>query len=127
MSKVRAKDTGPEMTVRRLLHHLGYRFRLHRSDIPGRPDIVLPRYGAVIFVHGCFWHRHRNCKRTTTPASNRKFWEEKFLANQERDRRIRSKLRRMGWQVAVVWECQTLDPDRMTNRLEGILKSFGAS
>jgi DNA mismatch endonuclease (patch repair protein) len=127
MGKVRAKDTGPEMAVRRFLHRLGYRFRLHQSDIPGRPDIVLPRYGAVIFVHGCFWHRHRNCKRTTTPASNGQFWKEKFLANQERDRRIRSRLKRLGWRVAVVWECQTLDPRRMTNRLEGILKSFGAS
>src|SRR4051794_16913566 len=87
MAAVGAKNTGPELRVRRLLHSLGYRFRLHRGDLPGRPDIVLPKWRAVIFVHGCFWHRHPACKKATTPASNAEFWREKFRRNKLRDRR----------------------------------------
>jgi DNA mismatch endonuclease (patch repair protein) len=107
MSKVGATDTAPEFIVRRTLHQLGYRFRLHRKDLPGRPDIVLPRHRAVVFVHGCFWHHHAGCPRSKLPATNAKFWENKILHNVKRDRQAVTKLRRSGWQVIVVWECET--------------------
>lgn len=106
MSRIRGKDTTPERAVRSLLHRHGYRFRLHLRDLPGRPDIVLPRYKTVILVHGCFWHRHRNCRNCTTPANNRDFWIKKLKGNVARDRRNEAKLRKAGWQVVVVWECE---------------------
>src|SRR5579859_3891243 len=117
MSKVRARNTRPEIAVRRILHGLGYRFRLHRVDLPGKPDIVLPRHKTVIFVHGCFWHRHANCKKTTTPELNQEFWLAKFDANKRRDRRVRAALRRAQWRVLVIWECETNDLQRLTSRL----------
>src|SRR5208283_218253 len=98
MRAVRGKDTKPEVRVRRVLHHMGLRFRLHRGDLPGRPDIVLPRWKLVIFVHGCFWHRHAGCKKTTTPAANHAFWQNKFEQNRKRDRRKCRQLRQCGWQ-----------------------------
>ena len=107
MSRIRGKDTTPELAVRSALHRLGYRFRLHRRDLPGRPDIVLPKYGTVIFVHGCFWHRHARCKYAYTPKSRVEFWHHKFQQNVERDRRVQRELRRLGWKVIVVWECET--------------------
>lgn len=105
MSRIRGKDTKPELRVRRALHALGLRFRLHRRDLPGTPDIVLPRWKAVIDVRGCFWHRHPGCKYATTPVSNAAFWEDKFATNVARDKRTGERLDRLGWRTAIVWEC----------------------
>ena len=105
MSKVRSKNTGPEIAVRKALHRAGYRFRVHRSDLPGKPDLVFPRYHVALFVHGCFWHRH-GCKRATMPASNVEHWVEKFRRTTERDRLAFQKLERSGWTTAIIWECK---------------------
>lgn len=105
MSGIRGKDTRPELDVRKYLHREGFRFALHDRKLPGRPDLVLPRRQAVVFVHGCFWHRHTNCIYATTPATRRKFWTEKFRRNVERDQMNLEKLRDAGWRVFVVWEC----------------------
>lgn len=105
MSRIRGRDTGPEVRVRSILHRAGFRFRIHVRDLPGRPDIVLPRYRTVVFVHGCFWHRHRDCRQASTPSSNREFWLAKFADNQRRDRRNVRQLRRASWRVSIVWEC----------------------
>lgn len=107
MRAVGQKHTAPEMAVRRILHALGYRFRVQRRDLPGSPDIVLPKYKTAIFVHGCFWHRHPGCKKTTTPKTRVPFWTEKFERNVLRDRQKEAALREMGWQVLVVWECES--------------------
>ncbi|MBX9678932.1 MAG: DNA mismatch endonuclease Vsr [Gemmataceae bacterium] len=117
MSQVRGSHTGPEIAVRRLLHGLGLRFRLHRRDLPGRPDIVLPGRRAVVFVHGCFWHRHPNCKRATTPASNHAYWSKKFRRNVERDAEAKLALRRLKWRMLVVWECELKNPEKLRRRL----------
>lgn len=117
MRAVRGTNTRPEMLVRRGLHRRGLRFRLHRRDLPGCPDIVLPRHRAVVFVHGCFWHRHEGCRYATTPATRREFWQNKFTANFERDRRALEGLRAAGWRVAVVWEC-ALKGDRLEPTIE---------
>ena len=106
MGRIRSRDTKPEMIVRSLLHRMGFRFRVNRKDLPGKPDIVLPKYRTVIFVHGCFWHRHKGCRLATMPGSNREFWEAKFKANQERDKRNRRELVEAGWRVIIVWECE---------------------
>ena len=105
MSRIRGKDTAPELALRKALHALGLRYRLH-AKLPGKPDIVLPRHSAVVFVHGCFWHRHRGCRIATTPKSNTAFWREKFDRNVARDKRVRRQLRAAGWRVFVAWECQ---------------------
>lgn len=105
MSRIRGKDTRPEMMVRGWLWANGYRYRLHRKDLPGKPDIVLPKYRAVIFVHGCFWHRH-GCRSTTTPESRRDFWQAKFKGNVQRDKDSQTKLVNQGWRVLVLWECE---------------------
>lgn len=107
MSRIRSKDTKPEMLVRSLLHQMGYRFRLHRKDLPGTPDIVLPKYKTIIFVHGCYWHRHKGCKYAYTPKSRVGFWQKKFQGNVERDRKHKRALKTLGWKVIVIWECQT--------------------
>jgi len=124
MARVRSRDTTPELVVRRLLHERGYRFRLQRTDLPGAPDIVLPAYGAIVLVHGCFWHQHR-CRRggRPLPVSNREYWERKLARNVQRDRRVRRQLRRLGWRVLVVWECQTAPSKRaaLAERLERFL------
>ena len=117
MARIRAKNTGPELTVRRLLHSLGYRYRLHRRDLPGTPDICFPGRKKVIFVHGCFWHRHAGCSRTTTPKTRTSFWENKFTANVVRDRRNLSGLAEVGWDAIVVWECETADLEALASRL----------
>jgi DNA mismatch endonuclease (patch repair protein) len=104
MGRVRATNTRPELAVRRLLHRMGYRFRLHRADLPGKPDIVLPRYRIAIFVHGCFWHGHR-CRRGRRPTSNTAFWSRKLDANMRRDLAVRRALRRLGWRPIAIWEC----------------------
>ena len=107
MSAIKSKNTKPEIAVRKMLHALGYRFRLHRKDLPGSPDIVLPKYKTVIFVHGCFWHRHENCKYASTPKTRKEFWESKFKANAKRDKEIQEKIKNIGWQLVVIWECET--------------------
>lgn len=107
MGRIRGKNTKPEMVVRRAAHRLGLRFRIHRRDMPGTPDIVLRKYGLVIFVHGCFWHRHEGCRRCTTPKTRIDFWNEKFKKNVERDQRDGDALRKQGWNVLIIWECQT--------------------
>ena len=123
MRRIRGKDTSPERRVRSILHRMGYRFRLHAKDLPGRPDIVLPRHATVIQVHGCFWHRHRGCKVATTPKSNTAFWQAKFDANVARDRRNAARLRRLGWSVITVWECQLRDEEAVRRRLVRILEA----
>lgn len=105
MAGIRGKDTKPELIVRRRLFAAGFRYRLHVKGLPGRPDLVFPRYRAVVFVHGCFWHRHEGCRFTTTPSTRPEFWARKFAANVERDARKTSDLREAGWRVAVVWAC----------------------
>ena len=107
MSRIKSRDTSTELTVRSVVHDMGYRFRLHRKDLPGKPDIVLPKYRTVIFVHGCFWHRHTECKYAYTPKSNVEFWEKKFKANVERDQNNNRILQELGWRIIVIWECQT--------------------
>ena len=106
MSRIRGRDTAPERAVRSALHRAGFRFRLNVEGLPGRPDVVLPRYRTVVFVHGCFWHRHAGCRNATRPSSNRDFWLAKFADNVRRDRRNVTALRKDGWKVLVVWECE---------------------
>jgi DNA mismatch endonuclease, patch repair protein len=107
MSRIRGKDSQPELALRRVLHRLGLRYRLHVSNLPGKPDLVFPRYKAVVFVHGCFWHRHGGCKIATTPKSNTSFWLDKFEKNVARDARNTMQLRDMGWRVFVAWEANS--------------------
>ena len=105
MSRIKGKNTRPEILVRSILHRLGFRFRLHAKNLPGRPDIVLPKYKTVIFVHGCFWHRHRGCKNCTTPTNRREFWITKLEGNAARDKLHRKALQKLGWRTLVIWEC----------------------
>lgn len=118
MSKIRAKNTRPEIIVRSLLHSLGFRFRLHRKDLPGKPDVVLPKYKIAIFVHGCFWHQHPNCKRASMPKSNVGYWKHKLLRNVERDASHAQALEQLGWKVVVVWECETKKPNLLIDILK---------
>lgn len=117
MSRIRSRDTTPELIVRKVLTELGYKFRLHRKDLPGKPDIVLPKYGTAIFVHGCFWHQHSGCIDCSNPKTNSKYWRPKLLANVQRDRKHRRRLRRLGWNPVVIWECQALKRTTLRNRL----------
>lgn len=121
MSRIRGKDTKPEIQVRRVLHRLGYRFRLHRRDLPGSPDIVLPRLRTVIFVHGCYWHRHDCRYGQVRPSTRREFWQAKFDANVERDARNQCTLENMGWRVVTIWECMTKDTDTLADLLVATL------
>lgn len=124
MGAIRGRNTKPELLVRRGLHKAGYRFRLHSRDLPGRPDIVLPKWNAVVLIHGCFWHRHEGCRFTTTPTSRAEFWSEKFAANTRRDRDAKAKLLDGGWRVATVWECSLRrDPERAISAVVGWLRS----
>lgn len=106
MSKVRSSNTGPEMIVRRKLHSLGFRYRLHGKDLPGKPDIILPKHRSVVFVHGCFWHHHTDCPKSKLPTSNADFWEKKIFRNVRRDEQAVSELRQLGWRVLIIWECE---------------------
>ena len=116
MASIRQRDTKPEMIVRRLVHSMGYRYRLHVRGLPGSPDLVFPKSRRVVFVHGCYWHRHR-CRKATTPSSNVEFWQEKFEQNRTRDRKAVRALRGRGWEVLVVWECQTKRLDWLGDKL----------
>ena len=118
MGRIRGKNTSPELVVRRLLHRMGYRFRLHVKTLPGKPDIVLPKYKTVIFVHGCFWHRHKGCKNCTTPTNRREFWLEKLTGNAARDKVHRRALRKLGWKSVIVWECELSDLTRVREKLQ---------
>jgi DNA mismatch endonuclease, patch repair protein len=106
MSQIKGRDTGPELRLRSLLHRAGFRFRLHAKELPGKPDIVLPKYRAAIFVHGCFWHRHDGCRNATMPSTRTEFWKSKFDSNVDRDERNRAALTTAGWTVFTVWECE---------------------
>ena len=123
MSRVRSKDTKPEMAVRRLVHKLGYRYRLHRKDMPGKPDLVFPSRRKIIFVHGCFWHQHSdpNCKRSRLPAANPEYWLPKLRGNAARDEEVRRTLEAERWQVLEIWECQTADLGQMANAIAAFL------
>lgn len=117
MSRVAQKNTGPELRVRRIAHALGLRFRLHRRDLPGTPDLVFPRHQVALFVHGCFWHRHSGCRKATTPKSRQEFWQGKFDRNVERDREVEAALLDLGWRVETIWECETRDASALRARL----------
>lgn len=119
MSRVRSKDTKPELLVRRILHSAGYRFRLHRRDLPGSPDIVLPKWKTAIFVHGCFWHGHEGCRRSKLPATRTEFWKVKIERNRERDRIAREELAALGYQVVTLWECELRNPGSILNSVSG--------
>ena len=126
MSAVRQRDTKPEMQVRRLLHSMNYRYRLHRKDLPGRPDIVFGRRRKAIFVHGCFWHRHPGCSKASSPKTREDFWAEKFDRNVERDQQVERRLADMGWQSLIIWECETSTPDTLSLKLRAFLEgTFG--
>lgn len=120
MSLIRGKDTVPELIVRRLAHVLGHRFRLHRKDLPGSPDLVFPRHRKIVFVHGCFWHGH-DCRYGRLPKSNVPFWQEKIIKNQARDARNVADLQESGWKVLVLWQCQTKDPAALKKLLTAFL------
>ncbi|MDR3158626.1 MAG: very short patch repair endonuclease [Zoogloeaceae bacterium] len=122
MAQVKGRDTRPEKMARALLHDMGYRFRLQRADLPGKPDIVLPRYKTVVFVHGCFWHRHPGCKRATNPASNVDYWNAKFSRTIARDAANRELLERSGWRVLTVWECELKEIPALRTRLQSALR-----
>ena len=117
MSCVSGKNTKPELVVRSLLHNMGYRFRLHRNDLPGKPDITLPKYKKIIFVHGCFWHGHIDCPRAKRPTTNKKFWDEKLNKNIERDKITVNNLKALGWDVLTVWTCEVKDTEKLRNKL----------
>ena len=122
MSRVRARDTSAEMRVRRAAHGLGLRYRLYRRDLPGTPDLVFPKHRVVVFVHGCFWHRHPGCKKATSPKSRVGFWQRKFDRNVARDRQTVEELGALGWRVAIIWECETKDAEALSRFLEEIFE-----
>lgn len=123
MSSVKQRHTKPEITVRKLLHRLGYRFRLHSKKLPGTPDIVLPKYKAVIFVHGCFWHQHESCRKARRPTSNVEFWNEKLNRNIERDKRKESELKKSGWKVSIIWDCEMKDENFLIKKIKKFLRA----
>ena len=106
MSRIRGRDTKPELAVRSLLHGMGYRFRLKNAELPGKPDIILSRYKTVIFVHGCFWHRHKGCRYAYNPKSKVEFWQHKFESNVRRDQQVAEQVRKLGWHLLTLWECE---------------------
>ncbi|MGU9849701.1 very short patch repair endonuclease [Pseudomonas koreensis] len=117
MSMIKSKNTKPEMIVRSICHELGFRYRLHRKDLPGSPDLVFPKHRLCIFVHGCFWHRHPGCKYAYTPKSRPDFWLPKLAKNVERDLQVQEKLKALGWKVVIVWECHTKDREVLHNEI----------
>ena len=127
MGRVKGANTKPELVVRRWLHAHGFRFRLHRADLPGKPDIVMPKHHTVVFVHGCFWHGHPGCKHADLPASNHEYWEKKIGRNITRDRKRRRELRKLGWRVITIWECFTRDPAALAKKLRRALPELAVS
>ena len=123
MSRISGKNTKPELVVRSLLHNMGYRFRLHRKDLPGKPDIILPKFKKVIFVHGCFWHSHTKCPRSKRPTSNERFWREKLDKNRERDKVTVRNLNDLGWTVLTIWTCEVNGTFKLKNKLLSFLES----
>lgn len=121
MGRIRSKGSIPEMIVRRAAHALGYRFRLHRRDLPGTPDLVFPSRRKVVLVHGCWWHQHPGCKKATGSKTQADFWAAKFARNVERDRRVEAALRDDGWDVLTIWECETRDPEAVSAKLDQYL------
>jgi DNA mismatch endonuclease (patch repair protein) len=121
MSSVKQRHTKPEMVVRSLLHRLGYRFRLHQKDLPGSPDIILPKYRTAIFVHGCFWHQHGNCGKSRRPSSNQEYWNKKLDENISRDKRKEGELSQLGWRVVIVWQCETSQVESLSEKLKKLL------
>lgn len=124
MRQVRGRDTGPELFVRSLLHDMGLRFTVNgpkNRELPGKPDIVLPRHNLIVFVHGCFWHRHQGCKRATTPSTRVDYWNEKFRRNVERDQRNQAKMKELGWRVLVIWECELESPRQLRDKITEFL------
>lgn len=125
MSRIRSIDTQAELAVRRIAHSLGYRFRIHRRDLPGTPDLVFPSRRVVLFVNGCFWHRHDGCRRAATPKTRTEFWKDKFRRTVKRDRFVNEALANSGWRTGVIWECETRDRDHITRLLRGYLEQGG--
>jgi DNA mismatch endonuclease (patch repair protein) len=125
MSKIRGVDTNPERLVRSILHKMGYRFRLYNRQLPGNPDIVLSRHHKVVFIHGCFWHGHKGCRRAKRPSTNVRFWNKKIDSNMKRDQSVKQKLRRRGWRVLIVWQCHTRDKQALERRLERFMSNNG--
>lgn len=123
MATIQAANTKPELAVRRLVHGMGYRYRLHAKELPGKPDIVFPGRKKIVFVHGCFWHRHRGCRYATSPKTRTDFWNEKFVKNVARDRRNRLALKKMGWAVMVVWQCELKNSEKLARRIDGFLQN----
>jgi DNA mismatch endonuclease (patch repair protein) len=117
MSRVKGKNTTPEMRVRSAAHKVGLRFRLHRRDLPGCPDLVFPKHGVALFVHGCFWHRHPDCSKASMPKTRPRYWAAKFLANVNRDKRVEKCLRVLGWRVVIIWECETKSQETLMDRV----------
>lgn len=124
MRAVKGADTTPELAVRRLAHSMGYRFRLHRKDLPGKPDLTFPRLRKTIFVHGCFWHGHDCARGGRVPVQNRDYWKRKVARNMERDMNVQSALQRLGWKSLVVWECEIKDQDRLRRALRRFLGKY---
>lgn len=124
MGKIRSRNTKPELVVRALCHSMGLRYRLHRKDLPGCPDLVFPKYHLCLFVHGCFWHRHTGCKFAYTPKSNLDFWLPKLQRTVERDRETSKALIEMGWHVAVIWECETKHASLLETKITAIFQGF---
>ncbi|MDI6688652.1 MAG: DNA mismatch endonuclease Vsr [Desulfobacterales bacterium] len=120
MSRIRSKDTKTEKAVRSMLHNMGYRFRLHVKELAGKPDIVLPKYKTIIFIHGCYWHRHPGCKYAYTPKSRVTFWEKKFKENVRRDEKNQLDLKKLNWKVMVIWECELSDLEMLRKKLGAI-------
>jgi len=123
MSRVKGRDTKPEKLIRSLLHAMGYRFRLHRKGLPGKPDILLPKHRKAIFVHGCFWHGHADCRRAARPESNADFWNKKIDGNMARDKMVQAELGKSGWSLLVIWQCEMKDVEKLRQNLEYFLKS----
>jgi len=121
MAAVASKDTTPERAVRSIVHKLGYRYRLHAADLPGKPDLVFPSRRKIIFIHGCFWHRHPRCRYTSQPKTHVTFWEDKFHSNVARDRRVQRELRKLGWEILIVWQCELKNPEKLLRRLDDFL------
>lgn len=121
MSRISGGNTKPELVVRKLVHSMGFRYRLHVKNLPGKPDIVLPRHKKIIVVNGCFWHGHQDCTRSKRPASNIEFWNSKIAGNVERDNRNNATLKKMGWQILVVWGCETKKPEPLFDKLKNFL------